>query len=211
MSDTLKFFEWRRKQLIWPALFAFGSLFHWWQGGKAMPVADEWRIYLLYSVAPAGVVAILLFLWNLVCALYRIERDAHVETKKMLSAASAQRLPHETNSFVLAKTEFPLWEAAHLLAGTTIQRDRIEGEASSFLHEIKKRIARGDLVDMTGQGRSMANFVKANPHIGNTLASARMLQGTIDQISNDGEISRDQLIQISQDLNRPILGLTDRE
>lgn len=58
------------------------------QGPEAM--TPEFQIWLIYGLASTGLVFTVIYVWNLVLAPYRIERDAHAETKSKLAKIEAQ-------------------------------------------------------------------------------------------------------------------------
>ena len=55
------------------------------RGPQAM--MPEFEIWLIYGLAATGIVFSGIFLWNLVWARYRLEREAHEKTKALLDAA----------------------------------------------------------------------------------------------------------------------------
>lgn len=70
---------------IAPVGFALHTLVHGWQA--MMP---EMQVWLIYGAAATGVVFSALFIMNLLCAPYRLERDAHNEAKAKLRAYERQ-------------------------------------------------------------------------------------------------------------------------
>ena len=79
----------------WPTFIAIiilplmGLSFHYYVDGF-VPMVSEAHIWLLYMLAPLWAAFLMLFSWNLVWAPYRIEKDAHLETKAQLDKFSSQ-------------------------------------------------------------------------------------------------------------------------
>jgi hypothetical protein len=56
------------------AIFVLGSTIHYYRFGSEA-VMDEWQIWLSYTLATIGALALALFSLNLVCAPFRLERE----------------------------------------------------------------------------------------------------------------------------------------
>ena len=83
--DTLGFFEWRPRLAILPLLLAFGALIHSrWAERPDQPL-EEIMIWLTYSFVPVVAFAVLIFLWNLAAAPYRLERQARQKAEGTIS------------------------------------------------------------------------------------------------------------------------------
>ncbi len=62
------------------AIFAIpivGFAIHYWQSGW-VAMSEEFQVWWVYGLQATGVVAIALYLWNLACAPYRMERDGRI-------------------------------------------------------------------------------------------------------------------------------------
>lgn len=119
-----------------------GFVLHWATSGLN-PMLDEIQVWLIYGLAASGLVFSGLFIFNLLCAPYRIERDNHAVTKASLAALAPNgfALPR-----LLAKKEvFTLEESACLLSGEALNYKKLSGPANGFLFEIKQKILRGEI------------------------------------------------------------------
>ena len=94
-------FRYTLSSLGGPALFfsvlaipAVGFALHFWLVGQDAMKA-EFRVWLVYGLAATGFVFLALFAFNLACAPYRMERDAHLLTLTEVDRLRAQ-LPVRT-------------------------------------------------------------------------------------------------------------------
>lgn len=201
-DDTLSFFGWTPKLLIWPVLFGIGWLFHGqWAKDMGGP-NEELFLWATYTLAPICAFAPLLFLWNLICAPYRMERDRRIALEASIPKMTA-------SDRIKTQQTFPLWEAACLLAGTPVQKNPI-GEASAYLHQIKSIMVRDNLTRPGKVRRSYKPRTGKAPTADQFLARRLSREQEIEEISDYNEISRDELRLIALELQRSIPGLTDK-
>ena len=102
-------------------------------------VALEEIPYVSGAIFGAFGALFLLFLWNLACSPFRIERAAHRETKLLLP--NAPSLPE----FIASREFFTLKEAACIRAGQPISHGDLSGPASGYLYDLKKMVLSGRL------------------------------------------------------------------
>ncbi len=198
--DTFKFLGGRSLIVTLLLIPPVGFALHWLTSGLAK-MLQEMTAWAIYGLAATGVIFVCIFLFNLACAPYRIERDLRVA----LEAA----MPADSNSErVRTQKSFPLWEAACLLAGTPIRKD-VVGEASAYLHLIKSAMIKKKI---NPHGR---NRIVYEPQSGRSPFSTQfdlpMLsrEQRIAAVSDSNELARDDLFRIAVELNRRIPGLTD--
>lgn len=189
-QDTVRFFDWSPKQLIWPALFAVGLVFHHHSAESREAVTEEFVLWVTYTLAPAGAFAILLFTWNLVRAPYKLIRERAEDAERQLEA----HRPRNSVERIASQQTFPLWEAACMLAGEPAQRDPV-GEASAHMHRLKVQ-----LVEDRFGGRGKMRRYSGTDHI---------VAAEVDQISDSYEITRARLRAYAEAQNIEIEGLTD--
>lgn len=215
MFDLRKYLRralWRTSASVggWPlfwtvfAIPVVGFVLHYLiAGGSAMDA--ELQIWLIYGLAATGVVFGALFVWNLVFAPYQIEFEAHQHTKRELERTGLPTVDAIAN-LISKKETFALWEAAHLLASTQLDRTNIVGPASSYLQEMKKRLAMGTI-----DGAILRN---KGPFTGKEAEEIRTFvvflgpHGAADHISIDSEISKSQLASLAEEYQVVIPGLT---
>ena len=206
-SDTFNFLGGR--SLI-AALFFIppvGFALHWLTSGLA-EMLQEMIAWAIYSVAATLVVAVCIFLFNLACAPYRIERDRHrIERDRRVELEAT--MPAASNSErVRTQKSFPLWEAACLLAGTPIRKD-VVGEAFAYLHQIKSAMIK-EKINPHGRDR-----IAYESPPGQSPLSAQLYLPMLSReqriaiVSDSNELARDDLFRIAVELNRRIPGLTD--
>ena len=112
-------------------------------------VQDEIFLYITYTLIPIGSFAALLFLWNLLCAPYRIEKDAHNNTKNKLSNALKQ-IPSKR---VRRLTDDHKCDLANSILDLNVHgRDRIainyfraSGECADFANDIADAVMMANL------------------------------------------------------------------
>lgn len=166
--------------------FTFGLL-HLQLGPQvAMGELQLW----LYSAAGGVIGFTLLFLWNLACAPYRIERDAHATTKEQLrTAAPATSLAE----FVAGRDVFTMKEAACIKAGSQITHGELTGPASGYLYDLKKMVLSGhiSIVGINNPAMSASiQVLKMNFGRGLSLFSEQDMKAL-----EDAEISKSDLVQ----------------
>lgn len=105
-------------------------------------VAAEEIPYVSGAIFGAFGALFLLFLWNLACAPYRIERDAYNETKKLIGVA-ASGVP--LAEFIASRESFTLKEAACIKAASPITHGELSGPAAGYLRDLKKKVVTGKL------------------------------------------------------------------
>ena len=125
--DTREFFGWNRKTLVVPLLFIMGLYIHSRTTVNPVEPFAQLVTWLTYTAAPLGIFTFCLFLWNLACAPYRIEKDTHDGTKKLLprewSEPLAPNRPSEEKIFagiINRRESFTLKESALLLVDSKI-------------------------------------------------------------------------------------------
>lgn len=146
-SDTLKFFGWEKRSIIWPALVLAGAVLHYVVTGSFTGPKEELMLWVTYTLAPAGAFALILLAYNLICAPYRIEKDEHNETKRLTDAASHS---DSLTNFYEHRDSFTLKEAAALLANSPITRSEVIGVAAGYLSELEEAAYSGRLTPVRG-------------------------------------------------------------
>jgi hypothetical protein len=95
-ADTLDFFGWSPRQLIWPILFLAGWVVHGQWAPSSEAPGEELMLWATYTLAPIGAFGLLLFQWNFLCAPYRIEKsknaDLLAENAKLHARTPAVRM-----------------------------------------------------------------------------------------------------------------------
>jgi len=74
IKDTIEFFGLNKQSLIVPILWLFGLLVYVWIEGLDKAI-DEVLVTFAFSLAPIGVFAVLLTLWNMAMAPSRIDNE----------------------------------------------------------------------------------------------------------------------------------------
>ena len=71
-NDTLGFFGWNRRTLVFPVIYAVGFLFFWAIAGWSALLVEILRVLSFGLIAP-GVAAVILFVWNLLATPGRLQ------------------------------------------------------------------------------------------------------------------------------------------
>lgn len=175
-----------------------GFLLHFLISGREA-MSAELYVWVIYALAPSGLIFTLLFAWNFACAPFRIERDKRVELEAKLSeftgvgAASIEEI-------VRGRDRFPMWEAACLLAGVPAQKNPT-GMASSYLYRIKKTI----LEDREAAGYRNVKTGTATPE--QLIAGVRPHYQLVDEFNDNDEITREQFADLAMRFSRKVPGL----
>ncbi|MGJ8562594.1 MAG: hypothetical protein ACSHXY_03480 [Alphaproteobacteria bacterium] len=163
IADTFGFFGWTLRSLIWPALMLLGALMHYKATGSASGPKEELFMWVTYTLAPVGVVAILLLMFNLAAAPFRIERDAHKKTKLLAIGARADE---STQRFFQARQKFTLKEAASILSGTEFTWGDLSGAATGYLSDLEDAALERRLVVTPPIGRMDAHMYELSGRSG---------------------------------------------
>lgn len=149
---------------------------------------------------------LLLFLWNLACSPYRIERDEHNRTKEKLAAERPSVA--STEEFVRSRNDFTLREAACLLAGVAIKNSELTGPSDGYLYDLRKKICRGEIsntnsdIDFFLQMKGIGRWGSAVDRLG-AMSGTAIDEPEIYRC----EISKETLKQQAKLLGRDIPGL----
>lgn len=100
---------------------------------SAVGELQAWMISAAGSIGPV----LIYFFWNLACAPYRIERDAHRVTKSDLEEIRKKIGIPINWSVWSSRNYFTVLEAAHILAGVEPTNGTLQGPVSAYLQEIK--------------------------------------------------------------------------
>ncbi len=205
LADTLSFLDWSPKQIVWPILVLVGFFFSsFWveteQDSIEKALKFEILIYVVRTLVPVCGFAFLMFCWNLACAPFRIERDAHNITKKKLSSSDGVSLSENLRRFVENRDYFTLKETACLIAGTEISEGSLTGVAAGYLYDIKKQIS----------DRSIPTLKTAKA-MGTLAIFASQIDGDYDNIPSHTQISKSTLGTLSTEYDTIIPSITDED
>lgn len=89
-KDTISFWGGWRRAFIALLLIIIGFALHYLYAPKVDPVKDEALLFVLYTLAPVGLFTMVLLIWNVICAPYRIEKEAHATTKRDVEDAQSR-------------------------------------------------------------------------------------------------------------------------
>jgi hypothetical protein len=91
-------------------LFGLGSLVHLYRFGVDA-VISEWHTWASYTLAPIGAFACLVFLFNLACAPFRLERVRADEAERRIARQNDRihKLEMEGSASVESRIEGPVW------------------------------------------------------------------------------------------------------
>lgn len=101
-----------------------GLALHYYLAGFG-PMSGEANIWIIYMLAPLGAAFLALFLWNLVCAPYRTERDANRKLKTELNRFNGLNSGQSVAEFWNSSEYFTVKEVSCLLAGVPISNGEI--------------------------------------------------------------------------------------
>lgn len=143
---------------------------HYLLAGR-QPMADEFHVWLIYGLAAAGLVFSTIFLWNLACAPYRIERD-----RRMALEAQVARFEAIANRKGLARgiawrdwsirSRFTILEVAYLLAGIEPRQAPAEGPVLAHLSELIWAVQDGKLQTIWTRPEDETGAVRLAEHLG---------------------------------------------
>lgn len=93
VRDTVSFWGGWQKVVVAVILILTGFTLHYLYASKVAPVKDEALLFVLYTLAPVGLFTTILFLWNVVAAPFRIEKERRISAEKELSLVCAKNEP----------------------------------------------------------------------------------------------------------------------
>jgi len=140
-KDTKTSFNWKQGVTAF-FVFMIGTLIHLKWAPSASETTGEIMLWLTFSVAPVIVLAVASFFYNLFCAPYRVERDAHTATRSRLDDIQ-QKLseisPDDSLTIFYANRDnFTLKEAACLLANEPFTAGKVGGLAAGHLSDLQR-------------------------------------------------------------------------
>lgn len=147
-TDTLNFFGWNRRTSALAVLGILGFLFDYFARGWDR-MMDEVGTLIIHTVAPIVGFGVLLFLWNLWMAPYRMLSEK-IETSSQRSAAPiALDFERPTYSLFDGRKRFTLLEAAFLWADNTPNSEAgtlpLYPEADAAYRLLSEAISDGEL------------------------------------------------------------------
>ena len=98
--------------------FALHSMF-----GRPEEVLGELHIWVLYGLSATGIVFLTIFLWNLLCAPYRIMRDKFANLVETFSAAETDSAKSSRN--ILVKDSYSIGLVSKLLGNTELEQQQL--------------------------------------------------------------------------------------
>lgn len=99
-------------------------------------------LWATYTLAPIGAFALLLFLWNFVCAPFRVERDRRKAAEAKLAEIGGQEPDWE---IWRERSHYSVREAGFLLAGQEPEAGPLRGAALARYQEVKWAIDEGKI------------------------------------------------------------------
>jgi hypothetical protein len=162
------------------------------EGPEAM--SSEAYVWAVYALAPLGLAFVLLFLWNLVCAPYRTERERADELAASLAALTESTGFDATPEYVATREMFTLTESACLLARIPLRATVEQGAAIGYLRILKEQVARKELEAFSGSAQQTMAL---------NMAGLSGAEGVPDAVS----IMRESLSRISREQGLNIEGL----
>jgi hypothetical protein len=186
------------------AIFAFVFLWYW----KGSTVAFDEIPFILTGIAGGIGALAVLFLWNLACAPYRIEKERHQQTKKLIPEPYTEKLAPKrpSEAKILAgilnrKDTFTLWESASLMVDKKLNGGLSE-TGQALLTELRIMMRDGKIkrVDQPTNLEKMGNLQR-------NLGRAIIGDEPVLIPWSSAKISREQLFEISVELSLPISGL----
>ena len=159
-------------------------------------VEQEIHGWLIYGLASTIVVFATVLILNLACTPYRLEKEDHQETRRLLERAT-EGAGGEVSvaEFIKSREKFTLKEAACIKARTPISNGELTGPASGFLRDLKQQVLSGSLIVETssaGVPGAMLELLHRNPGIGNSMLFS---ERDINALA-DCEVSKNQLEKI---------------
>ena len=115
-----------------------GYLFFDHGKGNAVAKIPYWEAVVVETFGSL----LLLFLWNLACATYRIERDAHTETKRLVSCG---RINASLIDFVASRHTYSLKEADCIKVGEPVINGEVTLPAAGYLRDLKRMVISDEL------------------------------------------------------------------
>ena len=137
-------FKWQWEPFVgvfFGSSIAWGYLYH----TEGKQVAFEEVPFLIATIVGGAGSLFTIFLWNLICAPYRLERDAHNETKEKLLQASYGHQKLSLQDFISSRDSFTVKEAACILVGQPITSGELLGVAAGKSTDIKRKLIKGDI------------------------------------------------------------------
>ena len=153
-------------------------------------VAAEEIPYVSGAIFGAFGALLLLFLWNLACAPYRIERDAYESCKDEMSRITGLKSGQSMAEFWDSRGYFTVKEVSCLLAGVPISNGEIVGIAGGHLYDICKKISQGEIMP-----HSLSKMQKQNLEMSRKFAVLDQVGGSPAWLQGC-EVSKDQAISL---------------
>lgn len=101
--------------------------------------------FIVAGIVGAFAPLAVLFFWSLACAPYRIERDAHKDTRLRLDRAEADQMKPIDWSAWRGRSHFTLKEAACIMAGVEPSSGPLKGAAYGYAQELRWAVAREEI------------------------------------------------------------------
>lgn len=115
---------------------AVGFLLHWEKAGMSA-MMEEVNIWIIYGLIAPAIVFVLVFVFNLSCTPYRIEKDRRIQAEQnQINRTSAESM----KKIVSARDYFTIAEAARLLTGEKISDSPLDGASALIKKDIDKMI-----------------------------------------------------------------------
>ena len=194
LSIKRAFYDTLKSQLTAVAMLLCGAILgllylRVFEGEK---VARDEIPYIEAGIFGAVSALILLFIWNLICAPYRIERDAHNETKEKLLKASSGHQKLSLQDFISSRDAFTVKEAACILVGQPITSGELLGVAAGKSTDIKRKLINGDIASVSDISLqiNLAHLKSDVPYQSLTPNSPEA------EFLNEVEISKETLIEL---------------
>lgn len=172
---------------------AIGLVFLFVTQGKVVALAEV--PYFWAGLAGAVGSLSVTFLWNLACAPYRLEKDAHEETKLALRDAQARIPTGPMVDFARTQPTFTLAQAACLLAQAPLTNPVEDELAKVHLGHLRRKVKAGQLMVMA-IGPMMQTALDRAMQPGNTF-----------QIPNEVIIPRARFIEVAREMGIVVPGL----
>ena len=106
IKDTILFFGWNKRNLVWPLSIVSGFLVYWkWQGLDK--VTEEIQVFISFILVPAGAFAILLFLINAIKAPFLKAKENRGEYNVKVSSLEAELNSTKERLLILEEERIP--------------------------------------------------------------------------------------------------------
>lgn len=191
-SDTAKFFGWERRLLFIGLVSVLaGTALHYFDTGSFVGPKEELMLLAMYTLAPAGALALILLVYNLACAPYRIEKEKRIDYQNRYEV-----ITHEKGGlslFIENRDSFSLGEAACIIAGEPITKGEVNGVAAGYLRDLESAAMDGSLSTLQPVPAMHRRLLRAS--VANTLKN--ILHDPVIPSMLNVEISKDELIRFA--------------